>query len=510
MKRYFACICFLILAIGCKKDGVKVPPVAPPIEPKGLEFKLEANKNPDKVPSNVTMSIEGDKIKGFVPTTDDNHSFIVSFKTKDEASVVKVNDVVQVSGVTENDFTKPVKYTITDSKGGEKTYTISIYNFTGLPIFYITTASPVVNRENYIAGSVTINPNVDYDQPIKTMDIQIRGRGNSTWMHPKKPYKMKLSSKASIFGLPAAKNWVLLANYSDKTLMRNYLAYNLSQQLNGDFTPHGIFVEVVMNGEYMGNYMLSESVEINKGRVDIKELKPGDTGPAEITGGYLVELDQRLDGDHYFRTGGNLPFVIKEPEDITPLQSDYIHNYFQETENVILGPDFANPTTGYAKYINTDSFISWFLVNELFKNQDAANFSSMYYYKDRGGKLGMGPAWDFDLGAGNVDYSDATRPEGWWVKDGLWFHRLFEDPAFKAKVRTRWTEMKSTQIPALYKSITDTQNYLSISAAQNFNKWPILNQYVWPNPVVLGTYPKEVEQLNRWFVQRVAWLDTNL
>ncbi|TSD64011.1 hypothetical protein FFF34_015735 [Inquilinus sp. KBS0705] len=508
MRKYLGGICILLLLWGCKKDPVIVPP--DPVVKADLEFKLEAAKNPGKVPSDVVLNIDGSAVKGDVPSFQNNHSFVLSFSFKDAASVVKVGDAVQQSGVTQNDFTKPVKYTVTDSKGAVKTFTVSIYNFTGLPIFYINTASPVVSKDDYVDGSLSINPNVDLDQDSSAMVMQIKGRGNSTWGMPKKPYKIKLDKKASIFGLTAAKSWVLLANYSDKTLMRNYLAYNLSQQLKGDFTPHGIFVEVIMNGQYAGNYLLCEQVEIKPGRVDITELKASDVSGDAITGGYLVELDQRKDAEFMFSTAGNLPFSIKEPEDIVPVQLDYIHNYMQQTENAILAADFANPTTGYAKYINTDSFINWFLVNELFKNQDAANFSSMYYYKDRGGKLGMGPAWDFDLGAGNVDYSDATKPEGWWVRDGLWFSHLFEDPAFKAKVRARWDHMKANELPAMHKSITDTKAYLTESANENFRAWDILGVYVWPNPVVLGTYPKEVDYMDNWFKQREAWIDANL
>jgi spore coat protein CotH len=340
--------------------------------------------------------------------------------------------------------------------------------------------------------------------------LQIKGRGNSTWGMPKKPYRLKFDSKAKVLGLASAKNWVLLANYSDKTLMRNYIADGISQSLTGDYANHGIFVEVVMNGEYQGTYLLTEQVEVNAARVNIPELKPTDNGPSVITGGYLLELDQRQEDPYRFKTNGNLPFTIKSPDEPSTAQMDYIKGYIQDTENAIFAANFADPVNGYAKYINSDSFINWFLVNELFKNQDAANFSSMFYYKDRGGKLGMGPAWDFDLGAGNVDYSDATNPTGWWVKNGPWFNRLFQDPAFAAKVKTRWQFLKANGIPAMYKSIDDTQAYLTLPAQENFKKWDILGIYVWPNPVILGTYPKEVEQLKKWLNQRVAWLDSNL
>ncbi|MGY4535878.1 hypothetical protein ACVW0P_000272 [Mucilaginibacter sp. UYNi724] len=516
MKKSFTCLCLTLLVFGCKKDSeVKTPPVViPPVvvdTTPPVTFSLEEEKNKGKITNDIALTLDGTNLKGYTSGTTESHSFAVTFKTKDAASTVKIKDIAQVSGVTVNDFTKPIVYTITDSKGASINYTVSIYNFTGLPIFKITTASSVVSKDDYVTGALNINANGYADQETNDIKLQIKGRGNSTWaLHPKKPYRLKFDSKAQLLGMPSAKNWVLLANYSDKTLMRNYIADGVAQSLKSDFAPHGIFVEVVMNGEYLGTYMLTEQVEVNAARVNIPELKPADNSASVVTGGYLLELDQRQEDPYRFKTAGNLPFTIKSPDVPSTAQMDYITGYMQQTENAIFAANFADPVNGYSKYINSDSFINWFLVNELFKNQDAANYSSMFYYKDRDGKLGMGPAWDFDLAAGNVDYSDATNPNGWWVKDGPWFSRLFQDPAFVTKVRTRWQFLKANGIPAMFKSIDDTQTYLTRPAEQNFTKWDILNTYVWPNPIVLGTYPKEVNQLKAWLIQRIAWMEGNL
>ena len=205
-----------------------------------------------------------------------------------------------------------------------------------------------------------------------------------------------------------------------------------------------------------------------------------------------------------------LPFNIKSPENITTDQLNYIQSYIQETEDAIFSSDFADADKGYNKYINTESFINWFIVQELMKNQDAKDFSSIYYYKDRGGKLGMGPLWDFDLAAGNNDYSDSKYPTGWWVKDGPWFARLFEDPNFRAKVKKRWNEVKSKDIDQIASTIDKTASYLNLTQTKNFIRWPILNQYVWPNQFVLGTYEKEVAQLKKWLKERTAWMDSEI
>ncbi|CAN5526195.1 CotH kinase family protein [soil metagenome] len=483
--------------------------VIPPQCTAEIVFKVEKTSNPGLTEHDAVATIIGNRAKILIPSKEDHKVFAVSF-TVATGATVKVNGVIQESGITKNDFSSPVIYTLTTANGTVKTYVLTILDFTGLPIFYLTTAGPVLSKDIYVNGNLVINPNVLAVQEIRNIDLQIKGRGNSTWDMPKKPYRLKFGAKTAMFGLPAAKNWVLLANYADKTLMRNYIADFVGQQVQADFTPHGIFVELVMNGEYVGTYMLTEQVEVDPNRVNIKDLKPANTSAADITGGYLLELDQRLGEVYWFPTTRALPMNIKSPDAITPAQMAYISGYVQQTEDAIFSADFGDPNKGYAKYINVDSFIKWFLVSELFKNQDSKNFSSMLYYKDRNGKLGMGPLWDFDLAAGNVNYSDATNPTGWWVKDGVWFSRLFQDPVFYAKVKAAWADLKAKGIPAMFTTIDSTQDYLTPSALQNFQRWDILGIYVWPNPVVLGNYPSEVEHFKNWLKTRVTWIDANL
>ncbi|RYE28417.1 MAG: hypothetical protein EOP48_33510, partial [Sphingobacteriales bacterium] len=251
-------------------------------------------------------------------------------------------------------------------------------------------------------------------------------------------------------------------------------------------------------------------VEVHENRVNIPELKKSNTSSEEITGGYLLEQDMRLDEDNWFYTGKRLPITVKSPEDITEAQLTYIKNYMQATEDAIFSTDFADPEKGYNKYINIESFINWFIVQEIMKNEDAKEKTSIVYYKNRGGKLGLGPLWDFDLAAGNVDYSDSRYPTGWWIKDGPWFSRLFQDPNFRAKVKARWNGIKNKEIKEIASSIDKNAAHINLSQQKNFEKWNILNTYVWPNQFVLGTYPKEVAQLKNWLSVRIAWLDSEI
>ena len=502
MKKY---VVFLLLGIGmlgCKKDVVEEPPA--------LSFlQIEAAKNKGKIEYNAEVTIENDTVKILVPSMGFDKKFIATFNA--ENATVTVNDTIQQSGVTLTDFSKPVTYKLTSEKGTTKSYTVILKNFTGIPILYLNTTDSITSKEVYVNGSLIINTNGLYEQTKNNITLQAKGRGNSTWdIHPKKPYRLKFTEKAAMLGMPTAKNWVLLANYSDKTLMRTSICFDLGMKLGADFTPQGRFVELVMNNKYAGSYYLTSQVEVNENRVNIKELKPSNTSATDITGGYLLEEDRRLGEPNWFFTKKNLPFNIKSPDNITPDQLDYIHNYIQETEDVIFSDDFADPDKGYQKYINTESFINWFIVQELMKNEDAKDFSSNYYYKERGGKLGMGPLWDFDLAAGNNNYSDSRYPTGWWVKEGPWFNRLFEDPNFRAKVKKRWNEVKGNDVYKIAANIDKTATYLKYSQTRNFTRWPILDQYVWPNQFVLGSYDKEVAQFKKWLAERTTWMDSEI
>jgi spore coat protein CotH len=376
-----------------------------------------------------------------------------------------------------------------------------------LPVIYLHTDGPVVSKDDYVNGSAVVDPNSRYVQEVKNIKLKMKGRGNTTWGMAKKPYKLKFDVSTELLGLPAAKEWVLLANFADKTLMRNHLAFEMAKQFDVSFTPDSRFVEVFLNGEYIGNYLLTEQIQIGTNRVDIKPMSKTDNSPETITGGFLLEIDEKLDETFWFRTTKGAPFTIKEPEKITADQLTYIRNYVQKTEDIIYSEQFSDPATGYANYIDVNSFVNWYLVNELMKNNDAAFHSSVYMYKERNGKLALGPVWDFDIAAGNVNYNGNHLPDGWWVKNSLWIKRLFEDPSFRNKVKERWIELKQTSIPSLYSNINETSKYLHYSQQQNFKKWDVLYNQTWPNSVVLGTYENEVQYLKDWLTKRITWMN---
>jgi hypothetical protein len=366
----------------------------------------------------------------------------------------------------------------------------------------------IVSKDAYIGADLGITE-ADGAESF-TGRATIKGRGNSTWDADKKPYRLKLETKASLLGMPKDRNWILLANHFDKTLLRNRAAFELGRRFRMAWTPRAVPLELTLNGEYEGVYDLVESIRVDKNRVNIAD-SDATTSPKKT--GFIVEINARMDEAICWTTTHGLPMCIDTPDPASDAQAAYIKDYVQQAEDALFSDHATDPATGYEQYFDVASLIDWFLVNEIFKNQDAKNFASIYLYKDANGKLKFGPLWDFDLAAGNVNYSDARYPEGWWVADGPWIARMKQiDPAFEARVRARWDELKASQIDTLPGFIDDNAQALSASGAaeRNFRRWPVLAKNLGPNPEVTGSYQGEVAYLKNWLTRRIAWLDANI
>ncbi|BAV10214.1 CotH protein [Filimonas lacunae] len=499
----------VLLNTACKKDHVEAVVVPESSDKALVSLKFKAVNNPGRLTEDIICIVGDSTVTGVFPALNGKmDSLIATFEINGKE--VLAGSVVQHSDTTLNDFTAPVTYTVKADNGDEKKYTVSLSQFTGLPIVYLTTvdAAAITSKEDYVNGHISINGNGLLFNSYEG-DMQIRGRGNTTWDMPKKPYKIKLNSKAEILGMPADKEWALLANYSDKSLMRNYLAFETSKILELEYTPRYQFVEVFLNGTYVGNYQLGEHIKVATNRVNIKELDEDDISASKISGGYRLEVDARLDEPNWFYSAQGVPFTIKDPDEGVIAQNTYIQNYIQATEDAIYGSSFTDPTKGYAAYINPTTFINWFWVNELFKNNDALFHQSVLMYKDRDSLLKMGPVWDFDIAAGNIDYNGNDNPEGWWVKNAKWMSRLFEDKVFAQQAITRWQSVR-TRLNKLQDKIDATAAYLKYSQGANFKTWDILNIYVMPNAVVTGSYDGEVAYLKSWLTSRINWIDAHL
>ncbi len=484
----------MMVLSSCSNESIEIE-----LPVKGTEinaFYFSKAKNPN-LSSDRYAIIEDNIISGRLPLEVDIQNMVASFEHN--GSEILVDNNAQTSGVSSNDFTQIQNYLVTTTNGETGQYEVDMTYFTGLPIIYLETTNgeEIDSKEDYFEGSISMD-GARYFTDLSSTTMKIRGRGNSTWgIHPKKPYQLKFGDKTEMLGMPKDKKWIFLAEFSDKTLIRNKIAFEMGYLSQLDWTPQSVFTEVVINGAYNGTYNISQKVEESDNRVVL-----GDTG-------YLLEIDQlgRLDPDDvYFRTNKFL-INIKEPE--TAYNSNefiYVSELINEFENVLMGAQFTDPDIGYTKYIDVESFIDWYLISEITKNQDSRDFSSIFLNVIPGEKIKMGPLWDFDLAFGNVDYSECEYPTGFWVKHHEWYSRLFEDEVFVEKVKERFLYFKENQNFILDK-IDAYANQLKWSQYENDDKWNLFGNYVWPNPVVYDSHKAEVDHLKSWYIERMNWLD---
>lgn len=353
---------------------------------------------------------------------------------------------------------------------------------TGLPVVFLETEGKkaITSKEDYLPATLYINGAGSFAD-LEPSACEVRGRGNTTWEWPKKPYLIKLDKKASLLGMPKHKRWVLLANFCDRTLMRNLVSMKVSSMTRLDWTPRCESVELVLNGKHMGNYLLIEQVRVDKDRVPITEMTPEDNEGEALTGGYLLESDFHFNNEVQWTDphgrgfwadfNTSIPFGVKypDPDDLTPQQLDYIKKYVYAAADAVYGADSRDPEKGYAAYLDVDSFVDYWLVFEVMGNHELGNPGSVFFHKDRGGKLKAGPCWDFDWGI--LSYKSSPQARTSLInRDAIWYSALFKDPAFHEKVRARFQELLP-QLRTIPAYIDELQMKLQASAGLNFKMW---------------------------------------
>ena len=388
-------------------------------------------------------------------------------------------------------------------------------NGRAIPVIKIVTdgSAAILDKKNYVPGTITIqNPDSMYcDVTTFYARMGIRGRGNSTWGFPKKPWKGKLNEKASLLGMPADKEWALLANYADRTLLRNITAMHLSEICGFSWTPRMRSVEVYLNDKYQGVYTLCEHKKISADRVNIDLVSSDDNSGEAVTGGYYLEIDEQQDGTTCWWTSMGVPMVFSDPEEPTEQQYEYVASLFESFEQALQAEDWSEET-GYPKYIDVDSFVDYYIVQELTKNIDGNLRRSSFITKERGGKLEMYHLWDFDLTLGNCGYfwGDAGNgPENFWIKLDKWYPYLFSDPAFVSKVKTRWNELMP-EFEKIPQFIDEQALMINDARIRNFRRWSISESVDWVKAPSLGSYKKELDYLKEFYTQRLNWLNTML
>lgn len=383
-----------------------------------------------------------------------------------------------------------------------------------LPTLFITTtnAQPVADKVNYIPGNIVIK-SIDPTEEL-SMITGIRGRGNSTWGMAKKPYRIKLDKKTNILNLPAkAKSWVLLANYADKTLMRNAVAFKIGNIIGFEFTPSARFVDLVLNGTYLGNYLLTDQMEAGPGRVNIIEQDSTVVTEPDITGGYFLEIDGfAANPDVWFTSGKGLKISVKSPDVINQTQLAYIQYYINGFENTLFSADFKDPIKGYRAIVDTTSLINWYIACELTGNSDS--FWSTYIYKKRlDNKLYFGPMWDYDIAFNNDSrLGDATlklmRQNAFNPR--TWIEQMWLDQWFQKAVWRRWQQLTSNNLLGILNTyIDETASLINISEQLNFRKWNNLSSRVYLEPYLFSTYGEGVDFLKTYLSKRVSFLTTS-
>ena len=399
------------------------------------------------------------------------------------------------------------------------------YQITNLPTVVINTkgAQEVTSKEEELSSVVYIVSG-EGKKLLATEKTGVRGRGNASWNFPKKPYRLKFDEKQQLLDAPAkAKKWTLINNYGDKTLMRNILAFELSRRFGLAYTPYCHPVDVVLNGEYRGCYQLCDQIEVNKNRVNITEMEPEDVDLPELSGGYLIEVDAyaSTEASHFYSTLGT-PVTIKSPddEDIVNAQTRYITDYFNRMENAVFASNFANPETGYRRYLDLDSFLKHFMVGEMSGNTDT--YWSVYMTKDReSDKFFTGPVWDFDIAFDNdqrtypieahTDYIFASKGSVASEAMRQMVNRIVkEDEGARQRLLELWSEARNTKgidETSLLEYVDKTVELLNESQKLNFLRWNILSERVHENPQASGSYEGEVAIVKNFIRKRLPQLD---
>ncbi|MBR4336778.1 MAG: CotH kinase family protein [Bacteroidaceae bacterium] len=410
----------------------------------------------------------------------------------------------------------------------------ALWTASDLPLITIhtTDAREVTSRTTYIDGTYSAIYSTKIDGSparssggtrIQSDTLQIRGRGNASWGFPKKPYRLKLNRARKLMGMSAdAKNWTLINNYGDKTLMRNLLAFDVSCRLGMAWTPEGRLVDVFFNGEYEGTYQLCDQVQVHEDRVAVTKMEKTDNYGDFVTGGYLIELDSYASGEPKWFTSSTfrIPITIKYPdsENITPYQEAYIKNQWNAFERTVSSSNYADPETGYASMLDVPSFVQYFLVGEYSGNTDT--YWSVNVWKERDDpRFHFGPVWDFDLAFEN---DNRTYPIS---SIGNTFIALSSRSSAANGVRSlipriinttkdlqceEWSRarldrgLSTEQMLHLVDSLAEKAD---VSQRLNFIRWPILSTYVHQNFQALGSYRAEVESMKSYISYRMDWMD---
>ncbi len=455
------------------------------------EFALKKEHNPSL--KEDVIAKQNEKGELYLTVKSNNALYTPSFST--EAKEVLINGKKQESGVSKVDFTEPVQYTLVSKEGF--TYTIVvILKREPLPTIEIAKLEisteddkPIVSKDDYLKATFKFIS----AEGEKTYKGKIKGRGNSTWGQPKKPYKIKLKEETALFGMKAEEDWVMLANYLDPTLMLTATAMKIGEQLKVKYVNHIVPIDVTLNGEYVGQYNLTEQVEVKKNRINVK-------------GGVLLELDTYFDGKNKFKSNYyRLPINIKYPKKkVTPETVAKIQKEFEQFESLVASASF--PNNNYSDYFDKEAYTKYLLVQYLTANREINHPKSTYIHKAPEGKYTMGPLWDFDWAYGyNSKRHFTTYQEPLFDKNAhrvgtKFFKRIASDPAIAQSIKDTWQDYRANEFDKLLQYLDAYYKAHKESRAKDYEVWH----------TGLGNFDSEYQELRMWLINRANFLDQEL
>jgi hypothetical protein len=361
-----------------------------------------------------------------------------------------------------------------------------------------------------IDGKVN-RPTDPYNGYNGNINIEIRGKSSADF--PKKSYGFETQNSEGenlnvpLLGLPAENDWILYGPYTDKSLIRNEIGFILGRK-TGRYQPRTKFCELILNGDNMGLYVLTEKIKRDSNRVNISRLRPTDISGDDLTGGYLFTLEN-----------GVLEMRDPDNNEMMPVQKEYIRNFYKEFISILDSPFMADPYKGYRKYIDEQSLIDYIIVNEAIKNCDAYYLSD-YAYKDRDdkdGRINYGPLWDNDLAFGNSIFQNGFRTNGWQFEENKFLRIIYvmRDTSFTRQLAEKWHTLRTTgylKTDTILHYVDSLVNYISDARIRNYEIWPIIDKslfYQYP-PYVSSTYDKEMEFMKDYIIKRLAWIDDHI
>ena len=520
------------------------------------EFALMQNINPT-LPFSVECNISSGKITAVLPAGTEIKELKPEFSINGDS--VTYGGMKVESGETALDFTVPVTLKV-HSDGKETVYTVYIMTLnTGLPSVAIKTddfksiSSKTEYKDCEVFAGGGWASNGDYafgeDETVRA-SATVKGRGWTSWYYyPKKSYTLKFKKKQKMLGLPAHKEWVLAANYADRSLIRNAVAMELAHNVGSEAVMDVRFVDLWVNGKYAGNYQLIEKIEVSEDRVNITKFDEN-LAPEKI--GYLVETNGHnkaegefgtwtngqdadrpslwrklnenitldpISGDMFFNSNyyNGIIFNINKPSDskLTALENekmqgylDYIYNYMNDLEAAIQSRNYQRAV----QYLDMEAMAKWYIVEELAMNTDSKLHCSCYMYKDAGGKMKMGPVWDFDLGFGNGKYANQTHSYQTYLDGSRWFADLIKMPEFRSVVKNVWKQSKS-KIDKLPSFINNTAKMLDKAQKVNFELWSITQpaeHTYWYTTEYVDNYNGQIEYLRKFTQDRIEYMNNKI